>query len=158
MSIETCLPVVIPDQIAPLIGWRGWLVLPHPQGACLWSIVYPQAWPAGRATIAGCPHRAWRHPISERCTCGIYAAHHLEDVVRHLVAPPADVPVRFAVGEVALWGRVIEGEHGVRASHAYPQRLILLDADGSDDAELLTPHLARYGVPVTHGRLRDLTA
>ena len=30
------------------------------------------------------------------------------------------------LGRVALWGRVIEHEHGYRARFAYPQRLRLL--------------------------------
>lgn len=156
MSVETYVPPVTPDGIEPLDGWRGWLVLPHSAGARLWSMVYPELWQPGRPTVARCPHHAYRHPISEHCTCGIYAAHRVEDVVPHLVAPPVDVPVRFAVGRVAMWGRIIEGEQGLRASHAYPTELILLDSDGSDDAVFFTPHLAAYGVPVTHGRLQDI--
>ena len=30
------------------------------------------------------------------------------------------------LGRVALWGRVIEHEHGFRAQYAYPQRLRLI--------------------------------
>jgi hypothetical protein len=42
------------------------------------------------------------------------------------------------LGTVALWGRVVELEHGWRASHAYPLRLFV------DDGEV-RHRLAAYG-------------
>lgn len=157
MSVETFVPRMVPDQIEPAVGWRAWLAIGTPHGGMrLWSIVYPELWRPGQPLVAHCPHHTYRHPISERCTCGIYAAHRREDVVAHLVRPPIRIPARLVVGEVAMWGRVIEGERGLRATHAYPRRLWLLDEDDLPRADLLTPHLAAYGVPVEAGRLRDL--
>ena len=63
------------------------------------------------------------------CDCGIYAAS-LDRLDRYL----ADAPLRAAarvLGQVALWGTVIECEHGLRASHAYPLRMYVpADAGG----------------------------
>lgn len=46
----------------------------------------------------------------ERCKCGIYALKTLAGVTEK-----SDV-----IGKVALWGKVIEHEHGYRAEYAYP--------------------------------------
>jgi hypothetical protein len=53
-----------------------------------------------------------------------------------------------ALGEVSLWGRVIECERGFRASLAYPRRLYL-PADGLHRRRgRLVDDLEAYGVPV----------
>ena len=60
--------------------------------------------------------------------------------------------VRQAIGRVALWGEVVEGGRGWRASRAYPAEVWLpqLDIDGNDVAgvEEIALDLADYGVPV----------
>jgi hypothetical protein len=51
---------------------------------------------------------------------------------------------------VALWGEVVEGERGWRASHAYPTRIYVPLRAGSDHQEVndIALDLAVYGVPV----------
>jgi hypothetical protein len=52
------------------------------------------------------------------------------------------------VGEVSLWGTVIECEHGYRASLAYPRR-IYVPSDGAHwDWEKVADDLSAYRVPV----------
>jgi hypothetical protein len=56
-----------------------------------------------------------------------------------------------AIGRVSLWGSVVEGEHGWRASHAYPERILLPSTDRAGRptaAEAIAEGLACYGVPV----------
>lgn len=52
------------------------------------------------------------------CTCGLHATHG-PDLLRRTRDPSV-------LGTVALWGRVVEHEHGYRAEFAYPQRLKLV--------------------------------
>ena len=60
----------------------------------------------------------WHEAPDPDCTCGLHGTHGLE-VLRKTRCPAV-------LGRVALWGRVIEHEHGYRARFAYPQRLRLL--------------------------------
>ena len=60
--------------------------------------------------------------------------------------------VRQAIGRVALWGDVVEGARGWRASRAYPAELWLpqldIDGHGIADVSTIALDLADYGVPV----------
>ena len=56
-----------------------------------------------------------------------------------------------ALGRVSLWGLVVECERGWRASHAYPERILLPVRPGAGAAEeldALTAALSVYGMPV----------
>jgi hypothetical protein len=52
------------------------------------------------------------------------------------------------LGEVALWGNVVECTQGWRASHAYPRRLFVVADGRRPKAARLMAGLERYGVPV----------
>jgi hypothetical protein len=57
------------------------------------------------------------------------------------------------IGRVALWGDVVEGPRGWRASHAYPADLLLPAANINRrpmaGLSTMAMELADYGVPVT---------
>jgi hypothetical protein len=60
------------------------------------------------------------------------------------------------LGTVALWGRIVEHEHGFRAALAYPQRLRLLcylcftlwGSNGPGDCEVVGRHRGGRMVPL----------
>jgi len=60
------------------------------------------------------------------------------------------------LGTVALWGRIVEHEHGFRAALAYPQRLRLLcylcftlwGSNGPGDCEVVVRHRGGRMVPL----------
>jgi len=163
-----------PDYAGPLIGWRTWAAVEEGGGLMLRSTVYKSRWPPGQRLGAACAYRARFGVIGrvvpieaheapgEGCTCGIYAARGPELALRYLG--------RFGllrgdkarlIGQVALWGRVIEYEHGWRAALAYPKRLYLLRARGSrrgQDAHELAVALAGYAVPVEVVEARTMEA
>src|SRR5262249_60225892 len=99
---------------------------------------------------------AWRSdpvhgaPVS-RCSCGIYATSDPELAAESLyLYSEVHQPhvVYRAVGLVSLWGSVVEGECGWRASRAYPKRLFLPPSQRPEDVERIRDGLADYGVPV----------
>ena len=94
-----------PDIAGAIIGWRAWR--PGPSGSLL-SLSRNEAWPVDRCLVARCGHAKHEAPASG-CTCGIYA-----------FRSPLDTPPGLLVGQVKLWGRVIEHEHGYRAEFARP--------------------------------------
>jgi hypothetical protein len=77
-----------------------------------------RAWRPREVAQATC-RLAWSHEAPNvDCSCGLHATRDL-DFLRRTRCPAV-------LGRVALWGRVIEHEHGYRARFAYPQRLRLI--------------------------------
>jgi hypothetical protein len=128
------------------------------------SVVFDTTWPTDVELTAGC-NRLWTRvrnriawgsdPLHEvpvsRCSCGIYATSDPELAAEYLyLYSEVHQPhvVYRAVGLVSLWGSVVEGESGWRASRAYPKRLFLPPSQRRDVVELIRDGLADYGVPV----------
>jgi hypothetical protein len=147
-----------PDLAEPILGWRAWSARTELDALILHSPVFPCRWPSGRRLAATCANRARFGVIGrvppieaheapgEDCGCGIYAARSPERALRYAGGlRPVRGTRAVLVGEVALWGRVIECEHGWRGALAYPRRLFLLRGR---DPHALCRALAGYGVPV----------
>jgi hypothetical protein len=159
-----------PDLIGPLVGWRAWHVRETEQGWRLSSIHYGEAWPAGEPLEAACYRSRYvsnanlnthaRHSAPARdCLCGVYGAKELDQARQYFIAsyssveavPPSPDYVHRAIGQVSLWGRVVECSQGYRASVAYPARLWLPTRrpDGhAVDLEVVALDLLAYGVAV----------
>lgn len=130
----------VPDVPEAILGWRTWRVGRRAQRRA--ELVAPLAqviWPAHRPMVATCgsPSHA---PPGDRCRCGLYAVHDPGT----LEWGPSDFEV---LGVVALWGQVVEGTRGWRASHGYPRYLVTGPAIPAEQRAAIA---RRYGVPV-HG-------
>jgi hypothetical protein len=128
------------------------------------SVVFDTLWLPQTEVAAGCnrvwtrlrTHMGWHggatHDVPVwRCNCGIHAAKSPELAAEYLylystVHQPG--VLARAIGLVSLWGGVVEGDNGWRASYAYPKKLFLPKPEGHDDAEALRAGLAEYGVPI----------
>ena len=154
---EESLPVDVSDE--PLVGWRCWYVLPH---EALLRPIFKRGlvWKPRQAQDALCPEHA-HEPPADDCKCGIWTVCHpmLLDEIGWTTAPPSGTPKLpgvLVVGEVALWGKIIQHERGWRASAAYPRHLYVF----TDEPMLPETLRERYGIPVEWGpdaeRLRRL--
>ena len=119
------------DGTEPIVGFRAWRLVLDPEGPRLAPTTPRPTWPPREAPAATCsgthtrlymvfdptakPHRC----PDEGCTCGWHAAREASTLVRP--GGPAAV-----IGQVSLWGKVIEHARGWRAEHAYPARLRLV--------------------------------
>jgi hypothetical protein len=139
-----------PDYFEPLVAWRVWAVEREDGVARLRSLYRPSIWPVGVPLVARCQSRRfrlWRRTVHEApestCTCGIYAVppHHIPK--RGCSFPPGCTPI---IGQVSLWGDVIECERGWRAAFAYPARLYVPGV--SVLAQEIAVDLGDYGIPV----------
>lgn len=166
----------IPDLVEPIIALRAWTVTAD---GYLCAANQGVKWPAREPLTAICNKGAmsmmasWGLYIgsskpepppphvspSAACSCGIYAAKDNE----HMVYGDGV----FVWGRVAMWGRVVEGEHGYRSQYAYPVSLVLVNRrGGSDEARLNAIEIAEirerlathYGVPVRVGSMAELDA
>ena len=151
-----------PDYCEPVIGWRAWRAVENRGEIYLMSLFHRIRWPwlhalAGRCEMWQLPwhrHRTRHRPPSVDCECGIYAST-LEIATDYAPTVPPRAQGPYAVvGNVALWGDVIEYTEGWRASFAYPTRLYVLFPGSSRarresvTAHRVAAHLERYGVPV----------
>ena len=118
-SVVRGLPTEV--QAEPILAWRSWTLTGRRDGEGL--LLRPvtagsRAWRPREVAQATC-RLAWSHEAPNAdCSCGLHATREL-DFLRRTRCPAV-------LGRVALWGRVIEHEHGYRARYAYPQRLRLI--------------------------------
>jgi hypothetical protein len=139
-----------------ITAWRCWFVLPE---ECLLRPIYKRglAWKPREALEAVCPDQLHEVP-DDRCKCGVWAASAPENLheVKWTKATPKGVdpqPGVLVVGQVSLWGRMIEYERGWRSSHAYPKHLYVF----ADDPALAAALRDTYLVPVEYGdKAREL--
>jgi len=142
-------PPSIPDYAWPIVGWRVWRVSRRRDELRLRSVLRDEVWEPRRKLVAGC--EAGHAAPDDCCGCGIYAVRDPASARRHLVGRNETCDVSRVLGEVALWGWVLEAAGGWRAACAYPARIVLAGAGRNADApppDELADALAVYGVPI----------
>lgn len=159
-----------PDLVEPVVGWRLWRISERRRETRLMSLFLDDVWPWLEPLEARCaiPRIVWRRrerrhsAPHEECDCGIHAT------LWATVAPQFRNAGRhrrpcFVVGQVALWGRVVECEFGWRSTFAYPKRMFALlpkqdSRDDQSEALRVVGALERYGVPVEPVELSNAAA
>jgi len=137
------------ERSRPVTGWRAWVVTETPKGLRLGSVLHDLVWAHGEAALAECRREddpfataLGPHPVpGAECNCGFHAARDPVDAFSYARGRDEAGTICRILGEVLLWGHVLETEGGWRASHAYPVRLYV-----PDDA--IAAGLAAYSVPV----------
>jgi hypothetical protein len=135
---------------AAVLGWRAWAVTTSRQGVKLASPLFDHLWLPGEPAVASCRRHEDRfaaplgaHDVgSADCSCGFHAARDPADALSYLHGRDAPSTLCRILGEVTLWGDVLQTEAGWRGSLAYPARLYVPD-------ESLAQELAVYGVSVS---------
>jgi hypothetical protein len=132
-----------------VIGWRAWVVTETAAGLRLGSVLHDLLWAVETPALAACRQdedpfadRLPAHPVPGlACNCGFHATRDPVDALSYLRGRDEAGTTCRILGEVALWGHVVETEAGWRASHAYPARLYVAD-------RAVAEALAVYGVPI----------
>jgi hypothetical protein len=109
----------IATEIDAVVAWRGWSLVEEDGRVLLSSLTRPESWMPRAPHEASCA-KGRRPTPQRRCRCGVYATT-TPEALGGLRSLPGGV-----VGEVSLWGRVIEHGHGYRAELGYPGRLGLV--------------------------------
>jgi hypothetical protein len=137
----------------PVRAWRYWQLSPRRR---LRSVAQRHIeWRPGHPINAVC--LTGGHPApSVNCSCGVSGATDIETLRQHGLCV---LPGGLVVGEVDLWGRVVEEPYGYRAQHAVPACIGLVAGTVAEDEEpLVIEALQAYGVPVTTVALEDAVA
>jgi hypothetical protein len=137
---------------AAVLGWRAWGVTRTSRGVRLASPLFDHLWLPGEPAVASCLRHEDRfarplldvHGVATlvECSCGFHAARDPADALSYLHGRDAPSTLCRVLGEVTLWGGVLQTEAGWRGTLAYPARLYVPDA-------LLAEELAVYGVSVS---------
>jgi hypothetical protein len=118
-------------------GWRAWRVkkeLPaYGLAPRLMSATYGYDWAPKRKAEADCqicadPDMGGEGVPGVECSCGFYSAkslRHLMQMGYHLYTDIDEAKEFKIIGQVACWGKVVEGTQGWRSQYAYPTYLIL---------------------------------
>jgi len=135
---------------AAVLGWRAWAVTRTSRGVRLASPLFDHLWLPGEPAVASClrhedPFGAsvGAHDVgAAECGCGFHAVRDPADALSYLHGRDAPSTLCRVLGEVTLWGDILQTEAGWRGTHAYPARLYVPDV-------LLVDELAAYGVSVS---------
>jgi hypothetical protein len=121
--------------ILPVVGYRGWVLRDGKLSSC----VVDNFWTPRKANVAQCrgskgvnfwgPHKvvfapeliahaSYMAPVAE-CGCGFYAFKTVPYLLNWLEERKEP---QMVVGEVYLWGKLVECQYGYRAQYAYPKR------------------------------------
>ena len=145
--------------ILPIVGYRAWVL----REGKLSSYAVDNFWIPQKANVAQCcghqqtkfwgpysmqsgpkliPHAGYEAPIPE-CGCGFYALKTLQ----YLEAWLEHRKPNIVIGEVYLWGKIIDCLYGYRAQYAYPKRFYSNGYECNDADNNSTP-LREFNVPV----------
>ncbi len=127
-------------------GWRLWGVEDVDGDTRLVSLTRSTVWEPLRATASWCLRPTHLRP-ARRCRCGVYALASAEELA--LLGPIAG----GAIGQVSLWGKVIEHERGLRAEFAYPSRVRLVCMECAAGGRAVAPVIVERGFHRTGIRL-----
>jgi hypothetical protein len=108
-----------PLSLEEVEGWRAWSVVERDGVFVLSSLTRAETWEPGRPFVATCTRTQHDAP-GARCSCGVYAAADSDELARLGRIAGA------ALGQVSLWGRLVEHSRGYRAEAAYPTRIRLV--------------------------------
>jgi hypothetical protein len=109
-----------PDVLSEAVdAWRAWAVVELDGELRLSSLTRPERWDPRTPVTAICRHPTHLRP-RRWCTCGVYA------VPRPELLAGLGTIAGGVIGQVSLWGRIVEHERGLRAQAAYPARVGLV--------------------------------
>ncbi|HEX4323145.1 MAG TPA: hypothetical protein VHZ77_00785 [Gaiellaceae bacterium] len=157
----------VPDLIEPFDAWRVWRVGMCDGRTVLKSLFSGTVWEPTVPLTAHCTGvqrvrwRPWRLSANDHvapalgCRCGIYGVRTVAAARPYIDCTPFPYRDDRVIGRVALWGDVVEGKLGWRASHAYPVELFIRDPATERfgfrrraHVEALLQALEAYRVPV----------
>jgi hypothetical protein len=114
-------PRSVERSAEPVAAWRAWRLRRNGDAGelRLQPAFRGSPWEPLQPVRAACARRRRHEAPKRRCTCGLYGFNDGSEVGLG--------GTRLAVvGQVAMWGRVVEHELGYRAEFAYPARMRLV--------------------------------
>lgn len=146
----------VADHLSPRLAWRAWRLDGHNY---LHSLHQDSVWRGYEEVQAICqaPQTVYESrevAPEDNCTCGIYSVFTPAEALLWAADYYSRFPSsRVVIGQVSLWGKIVEHEGGLRAQYAYPHDLVLLGKPDMPSQQTLEQ---RYGVSVEVRDFEDL--
>lgn len=137
--------MIIPDYFEPIVGWRAWSAVNQRQEGALKSLVNGYYWMPGKAVQCRCMCCNGFCKPTMINSSGFYAF----KTIKQLLEDNAHRNLNI-IGQVYLWGTVVECTRGYRAEFAYPKALITAR---QYEVELLAK---AWRIPVEQGDIEGL--
>lgn len=130
-----------------ITGWRAWRIVDFQRRGNisekrLQALGTSPVWEPYQANVAICNTDGSHEAPWPTCHCGFWAFKEREHVERSLFETYGGEKGK-AIGQIALWGRVLECTHGYRGEYAYPQTLQFVEVEKGTADEVA----GLYGVP-----------
>lgn len=132
-----------------MTGWRCWKIVDFNRRGNisekrLQALGVKPIWEPYKPNVATCITNGTHEAPWPSCHCGFWAFHKRESVERTLFEEVGyGGEIGKVIGQVALWGRVLESTKGFRGEYAYPQTLQFVEIDDKIAKEVADT----YGVP-----------
>jgi hypothetical protein len=128
-------------------GYRLWVLGPYPYTDRLRSVMVGFEWHPGDLTAKHLEIYDTVCPTTfDSCYCGFYALKRRIDLIPTCVSYVGSYRFNHAVaGTILLWGTVVEGERGYRATHTRVESFIALTPD---HVPLLRDVADKFEVPI----------
>ena len=128
-------------------GWRAWKIVDFERRggvseSRLQALGTSPIWEPYQPNVAMCTTQGTHEAPWPTCRCGFWAFHKRESVEQSLFRDYGGEKGKV-LGQVALWGRVLECTMGYRGEYAYPQTLQFVEVDKKTAAAVAE----LYGVP-----------
>lgn len=117
---------VIPFYVDPFVGYRAWSIVHREEVFWLRSVTYSTFWPMREEMHAACQNQHLKCSSSPNpfCSCGIYVVKELQSAKTWATHGSSHFRV---IGEVKIWGRILQYERGFIVEYAYPDRIWVTD-------------------------------
>lgn len=114
----------VPDSVEVITAWRAWRTVNVNGEWQLKALGVDKPWEPKKMVTAVCTSDPNKHPAPcQSCECGVWGFGELDVLMQALDSYSAQT----VIGQVSMWGRVIECANGFRSQFAYPKELWLAD-------------------------------
>lgn len=134
----------------PITGWRAWNIVDFERRGGvsekrLQALGTKPVWEPRQENVAICIQNGTHEAPWPDCQCGFWAFKDREHVEKALFNTYGGEQGKV-IGQVALWGRVLECTDGYRGEYAYPQTFQFIDVAEDTCQDISERYLVPYSI------------
>ena len=139
----------------PIVAYRVWRLPFSMEIIALLSCNYLHVWPF-QQPIDFRSGQISSEKINTKNCIGIHAWKSMNQAVKYYSILERDDSLKYAIGQVYLWGKIAEHEDGYRAEYAYPRKIEYIDCHPSYREGIAKNLRNNYGCEVILNSIWDL--
>lgn len=160
MKFKPQLELALSTEV--ITGWRAWKIVDFERRGGLsekrlQALGTPPVWEPYKENVAICMTDGKHEAPWPTCHCGFWAfksREHVEESLFHTYGGESGK----AIGQIALWGRVLECVNGFRGEYSYPQTLQFVNVEKNIAKEVAECYGVPYSIVKPTSRLKCVGA